>query len=138
MKKLLILLIIPLLLCSCRTGDLLTLYTDDGYGGSDNQSGVSTSSPTPSGAITLVSMTEEVNAGDVATVTVMGEANKKYSITVHYSSGESVASGLESKTSSSDGTVSWSWKVGARTRAGSYKIEIRCENELLTLYFKVV
>ena len=44
------------------------------------------------------------------------------SIDVEYSSGQSEAKGLEPKKADSQGNVSWTWKVGAQTGAGKYKI----------------
>jgi hypothetical protein len=56
-----------------------------------------------------------VARNEEATVIVKGLPNTEYSITVIYKSGESVAEGLENKISNSDGTISWTWKIGSRT-----------------------
>lgn len=74
--------------------------------------------------ISLVSITPPISAGSTASITVQGEPDTDYSITVMYSSGPSSADGLETKTSDSDGIVSWSWKIGARTKEGTYRISI--------------
>lgn len=60
----------------------------------------------------------------IATVSAKGKPNTPYSIEVHYSSGKSTAAGLEPKTSDSNGNVSWSFKVGGRTKPGQYKLII--------------
>lgn len=139
MKRLLIILFLPLLLSSCKTGDLLTLYSEQTYTESIGSTAPETTEITEdTGNIVLESMTNEVTAGDIATVTVKGEAGKEYSISVFYGSGISEASGLENKVADGSGRVSWSWRVGARTKSGSYKIEIRAVDALLTLYFTVV
>lgn len=139
MKKALLILLPLLLLTSCKTGDLLTVYSEQTYpdAAETTETAGSTSELPDTGAVTLLSMTERVGQGEVASVEVRGEPNKEYSITVFYSSGPSTAAGLESKRSDANGCVSWSWRVGSRTRAGEYKIEITGENELLTLYFTV-
>ena len=74
--------------------------------------------------ISLVSITSPISAGSTASITVQGEPDTDYSITVMYSSGPSSADGLETKTSDSDGVVSWSWKIGTRTKEGTYRISI--------------
>lgn len=74
--------------------------------------------------ISLISITSPISAGSTASITVQGEPDTDYSITVMYSSGPSSADGLETKMSDSDGIVSWSWKIGARTKEGTYRISI--------------
>ncbi|MDR1409981.1 MAG: hypothetical protein LBJ12_06945 [Oscillospiraceae bacterium] len=61
---------------------------------------------------------------EIATLSITGEPNTLYSITVYYNSGASTASGLEDKKSNSAGVVSWSWKIGGRTAAGTYRVVI--------------
>ena len=87
--------------------------------------------------LTLVDLSTSVSAGSRAYVTVKGESDTVYSISVYYSSGKSSASGLESKMSDSDGLVSWSWSVGSRTSAGKYRIVISAKGESYTYYFEV-
>lgn len=91
----------------------------------------------PIGSLRLISLTETVEVSQTASVTVKGLPNTEYDITVTYSS-ESEAAGLENKVSDNDGTVSWSWRVGARTKPGRYTIDIRCHSEKITLYFEVL
>ena len=74
--------------------------------------------------ISLISITSPISAGSTASITVQGEPDTDYSITVIYSSGPSSADGLETKTSDSDGVVSWSWKIGTRTKEGTCRISI--------------
>lgn len=74
--------------------------------------------------ISLISITSPISAGSTASITVQGEPDTDYSITVMYSSGPSSADGLETKTSDSDGMVSWSWKIGTRTKEGTCRISV--------------
>lgn len=74
--------------------------------------------------IVITSITSSVNAGETASVSIQGAPNTEYYITVTYKSGKSTAAGLEAKTSDSNGNVSWSWEVGAKTSSGTYPISI--------------
>lgn len=67
-----------------------------------------------------------VNHGGYETAIVATRAGASCSITVTYYSGTSTASGLYRKTASSTGRVSWTWKVGTRTRAGSWPVRVVC------------
>lgn len=75
--------------------------------------------------ITIVDVTKNiVNAGETATLTIKGKPNTEYSISVYYSSGASKAAGLENKISDSNGNVTWTWEVGAKTKSGEHRIVI--------------
>lgn len=80
-----------------------------------------TETPTP---INVTNYTNVVDAGSNATVTIQGAPNTEYSISVYYSSGESHAEGLESKTSDENGYVTWEWEVGTKTIPGTYNISV--------------
>jgi hypothetical protein len=73
---------------------------------------------TPAAAedIRLISLTSPVSRNETATLEIKGEPNTEYAITVYYSSGPSSAAGLESKYSDGEGYVSWSWRVGGKTK----------------------
>lgn len=88
--------------------------------------------------IKLVSLTSPVLINNKATITIKGKSNTEYDISVFYSSGESSATGLENKTSDSYGVVSWTWKVGARTKAGTYDIRIIGGGETFSTEFTIV
>ena len=88
----------------------------------------------PSG-ITLLSMSKTVKRGNQATVTVKGTAGITYTIKVYYATTVSQASGLEPKVAAEDGTVTWTWRVGSRTKEGTHKIEIIGGDHKLTLSF---
>jgi len=94
-----------------------------------------TPSETQPNGITLLSLTETVKRGNQATVTVKGTPGMTYTITVHYATTISQASGLEPKMAGEDGTVSWTWRVGSRTNEGTHKIEIAGGDYTLTLTF---
>ncbi len=88
-------------------------------------------------ALTLVDLTETVSRGSKASVTIQGSPSIVYTIEVHYSTTISTAKGLEPKTADDNGTVSWTWTVGSRTKPGSYRIVIRGGGETITLSFTV-
>jgi 5-hydroxyisourate hydrolase-like protein (transthyretin family) len=86
----------------------------------------------------VVKQTKKIYRGNTASVTIQGEPGVKYSISVYYSTTVSTAKGLTAKTADKDGIVKWSWKVGTRTKPGTYKIVISGNQEKLTLKFKVM
>lgn len=90
-------------------------------------SSVSVSSSVPAAAKSTIALTGApgtVSSGSNATLSIKGKPNTEYSISVYYSNGASTAQGLKPKTSGSDGTVSWTWKVGAKTTAGTHRIVV--------------
>lgn len=135
MRTALILLILCLL-TSCRSGDLMTIYSEGETTAAATTEAVTEPPELPVGSLQLVSMTETVSAGKKATVTVKGLTNTEYSITVTYSK-VSEASGLEPKCTDGQGIVSWEWRVGNQTKPGKYTIEIQSRTEKITLYFNV-
>ena len=74
--------------------------------------------------INLVGLTSPVSRGGDVTVSIKGLPNTTYDIDVMYSSGESKASGLEDKTSDSEGNVSWTFKVSSNVKPGTYEVKI--------------
>lgn len=87
--------------------------------------------------ISLDYLTTPIKINAKATVRIKGKPNTEYKISVFYSSAASTAKGLETKISDGDGMVSWTWKVGARTKEGDFKIVIRGGGETFTTYFRV-
>ena len=85
---------------------------------SDSNSSTTTSN------ISLVSLDSPVSRGSDVTVSVKGLPNTTYDIDVIYSSGASKASGLEDKTSDSEGNVSWTFKVSSNVKPGTYEVKI--------------
>ena len=92
--------------------------------------------PSETGFIVVV-QPGTVGRNQKATVAIIGQAGVTYDIDVYYKSGESSAKGLEDKTADEDGYVSWTWKVGASTAAGTYRIVISGAGETQTIYFTV-
>jgi micrococcal nuclease len=88
-------------------------------------------------SIEVISLTSPVNAGSNATIVIQGKAGKEYSIEVYYKSGASTADGLENKTANSSGRVTWTWKVGSRTSAGSWEIVISDDENTISTYITV-
>lgn len=89
-------------------------------------------------AVEIASITSPINAGETATLRAKGKPNTEYRITVRYSSGVSKADGLETKTSDSNGNISWSWKVGAKTKAGTYSATVSGEGKSVSTDFVVL
>ena len=92
--------------------------------GDKDSSSNSNSNSTSTSNINLVSMTTPVSRGSDATISIKGVPNTTYDIDVMYSSGESKASGLEDKTSDSEGNVSWTFKVSSNVKVGTYEVKI--------------
>ena len=90
----------------------------------DKESSSDSSPRTTSSNINLVSLDSPVSKGSDVTVSIKGLPNTTYDIDVIYSSGASKASGLEDKTSDSEGTVSWTFKVSSNVKPGTYEVKI--------------
>lgn len=99
-------------------GSTVTCNVDKDSSSNSNSNSTSTSN------INLVSMTTPVSRGSDATISIKGVPNTTYDIDVMYSSGESKASGLEDKTSDSEGNVSWTFKVSSNVKVGTYEVKI--------------
>ena len=125
------------LLVSCRSGDLMTIYSEGETSTSVTTEGEKEPIELPVGSLKLIEITETVSAGKTASVKVKGLPNTEYSITVTYSTSVSQAQGLEPKYTDENGYVSWSWRVGNQTKPGTYTVEIQCDTEKITLYFSV-
>jgi competence protein ComEC len=87
---------------------------------------VATITPSVFGGLEIVSVTSPVSKGSTASLTAKTSPNASCSITVYYKSGPSEASGLGPKTADASGMVSWTWKVGASTTAGTWRIVVNC------------
>ncbi|MBQ9132192.1 MAG: hypothetical protein IJX62_06960, partial [Clostridia bacterium] len=95
-------------------------------GGEESKpSGGEENTPTvPEKSLGLLSVTSPIKRGNKATVEVRGKPGVEYDIVVRYSSGESSAAGLENKTADAEGYVSWTWRVGGSTKAGTYTVRV--------------
>lgn len=87
--------------------------------------------------LTFLSWSESVAPGGYGTATIQGHPNTEYAITVYYKSGPSKAKGLTPQTSGEDGIVTWQWKIGSSTSAGSFKITVTGGGETQTVSFTV-
>ncbi len=92
--------------------------------GDKDSSSDSSNSNNSTSNINLVGLTSPVSRGSDVTVSIKGLPNTTYDIDVIYSSGESKASGLEDKTSDSEGNVSWTFKVSSNVKPGTYEVKI--------------
>ena len=88
--------------------------------------------------LVILSWPPEVHRNHTYTVTAKGKPNTEYSIVVNYKSGPASAAGLETKYSDADGYVSWTWKVGGRTSAGTFQIVVSGGGETQSVTFTVV
>lgn len=77
-------------------------------------------------AVTLVSLTSPVWAGNNATIAVNTTARANCQIRVLYKSDPSTAQGLVSKSADKQGGVRWTWKVASRTPRGNWPITVTC------------
>ncbi len=134
--KIAVLLLLSLLLTSCRSGDLMTIYSEGDTAPVQSTEAETEPPELPVGSLKLVELTETVSAGKTASVTVKGLPNTEYMIIVTYTS-VSQANGLEERYTDKNGIVSWSWRVGNNTNPGTYTIEIKSLTEKITLYFNV-
>ena len=76
--------------------------------------------------ISVLSKTTPVKRGNSASVTIMGQAGKSYSIEFYKDSAAvSTAIGLADKTADADGLVTWTFDVGYECEAGNRKIIIK-------------
>jgi hypothetical protein len=100
-----------------------------------------TSSPVvtaaPAQVLNILSVTNPVECGAMATLTAKGKPGVEYDIDVIYKKTESKAKGLENKKAASDGTVSWTWKVGSGTTPGTYTITVNGGGETDKIQFTV-
>jgi len=87
--------------------------------------------------LVLISLSESVSRGSNATITVKGLPGITYSIEVRYSSGISSAKGLEPKAADKNGLVSWTWRVGSKTKLGAYPITVRGNDRSAVFPFTV-
>jgi competence protein ComEC len=88
--------------------------------------------------INVVSLTSPISRGAQASITINTAPNILCTIAVYYKSGKSEAQGLEPKNSDGNGNCTWSWKVGARTTPGDWKIVLTAEGAgQIETYFTV-
>lgn len=99
---------------------------------------VQESSEEPQAVLSFTSFPSSVSRNSTATVSIHGQPNTDYSITVYYKSGAASADGLETKTSDANGNVTWSWKIGAKTST-SYQpsVTVSGGGEKITAKFTV-
>lgn len=90
-----------------------------------------------SDTLQIVSYESAVRRNETVTLSAKGKPNTAYRITVYYKSGPSSAAGLEEKVSDSDGNVSWTWKIGGRTAAGTFRIVVEGGDESVSVSFTV-
>ncbi len=75
-------------------------------------------------SIEVVSLTSPIAPGGRASLTIKTTPGAACTITVYYKSGPSQAQGLGPQTADSNGSVTWSWKVGSKTTPGTWRIVV--------------
>lgn len=88
-------------------------------------------------SITITQVSSQVKRNETAIVSIKGKPNTEYSISVYYSTTASKASGLEKKQSDANGNVTWNWKIGGKTKFGTFKIVISGGGEKVETQFTV-
>ena len=83
--------------------------------------------------LVILSYPSTVSRNEIVTLEAQGKPNTIYTIEVYYKE-LSNANGLGSKTSDSNGYVSWTWKIGGHTSFGTFSIVVYGGDESITLY----
>lgn len=91
--------------------------------------------------LSIVSVSSPIPRGATATLAAKTSPGAYCTITVYFKSGPSKAAGLVPKTADSTGNVSWSWKIGTTTTAGTWQIVVTAtqngQTVTTTIYFTV-
>ena len=85
----------------------------------------------------VVAITSPITKNSIASLDAVGKPNTTYSITVIYATATSEAQGLGPRAANADGQVSWSWKIGASVKPGSYKIVLEGGVETVESFIEV-
>jgi hypothetical protein len=80
---------------------------------------------TPSEDICIISYPKTARRNQTVSVTIQALPNTTYNIVVNYKSGPSKSKDLKEKVSDSSGIVTWTWKVGASSAAGTFDIIVK-------------
>ena len=91
--------------------------------------------------LSLFGITTPIGLNETETVTLHGKPNTAYTIDVHYSTGISSAAGIsgsdKTKTSDSNGYVSWSWIIDPKTAKQTHYLIVTGGGEGLSVEFEV-
>ena len=88
--------------------------------------------PTPTPVPLPVSFTawsKTVGQGHGASATIKTAKSAKCSIVVTYSTVESQAKGLSTRSADTNGVATWTWTVGSNTEPGTWPIEVTCTSD---------
>lgn len=86
---------------------------------------ITLSPDTDSDKLTITSWPKTASRNETVSVTIKGKADTKYYIEVNYKTGPSTSKDLDPKTSNANGEITWTWKVGARSAAGTFDIIVK-------------
>lgn len=88
-------------------------------------------------AATLVlkwgSLSSSIHAGAYATAVVTTTSKARCTIVVNLKTTVSKSTGLIAKTAPTNGRLSWRWKTGTNTSAGSWRVTVTCKLGTKTL-----
>lgn len=76
--------------------------------------------------VKVTDRTKSVRRGGTASVTIKTAAKAQCGITVSYPSGPAAAKGLEPRTASSRGMVTWKWRVANDVKRGTWPVSVVC------------
>ncbi len=79
--------------------------------------------------VRLVNITSPATPGKDATIAVQTSPRAACKITVQYESGPIKAKALGAKTADAKGNVKWTWRVGAKTKKGTWPITVSCSQK---------
>lgn len=119
------------MLTSCSSSSLNATGTTPSASPTIEPTAAPPPSPTPTDRpalpVTITSITSPIDAGKMARVSAKTTIGATCSITVTYESQESTAKGLEPKKAPANGTITWTWLVGANTNPGTRAVDVECE-----------
>lgn len=102
------------------------------------ETSTSMSAAPPSAGVRITSVTSPVSPGQTASLAAQTSANSGCSLAVTLPSGsQSTSQGLGPKTADSSGAVTWSWKIGTRTGAGTATATVSCGSSTDQTQFQV-
>ncbi len=85
----------------------------------------------------ILRVSSPVAPNETASLSAAGYPGTRYAIAVYYASGKSEAKGLSDKTADGNGVVTWKWKIGQRTKPGTYRITVSGGGETVETTFTV-
>jgi len=79
--------------------------------------------------VRLVNITSPATPGKNASITVQTAPGASCKITVQYASGPAKDRALGAKTADKKGNVKWTWRVGPKTKKGTWPVTVSCSQK---------